>query len=363
MAHVDRLRLRNFRNYERLELDLATGLTVVHGAVGAGKTNLLEAIYLGCVGRSCRTANERELVKFGERAVHVGVKSSNGGAGETTFEIGIEVGKPKVVNVNGAPSERLAEVEARPLLCVFMPDRLELVKGNAGVRRAHLDAFVSASWPGRRSTRLDYGRALAQRNALLSRLRAGSGTVASLSSWNTAVARHGFELMEDRNAAIDMLAPLFERHARALGLEGGATLEYRPCSKATSREALQAELAESTTKDLERGFSTHGPHRDEFRFYAKDHDLRRFGSQGQQRIALLALILAERDALAEVRNQVPILLLDDVLSELDDERRTRLLESVRRSGQTLLTTADLRSVPIDGDVSTVHVASGRIDAT
>jgi len=356
------LRLRNFRNYDRLDLDLAAGLTVVHGAVGAGKTNLLEAIYLGCVGRSCRTANERELVRFGERAVHVAVTSSNGRAGETTFEIGIEIGKPKVVNVNGAPSERLTEVEGRPLLCVFMPDRLELVKGNAGVRRAHLDAFVFASWPGRRSTRLDYGRALSQRNALLGRVRAGAATVAALSSWNTAAARYGFELMEDRKAAIDVLSSLFEAHARALGLEEGATLEYRPRSKATSREALEAELAESTPKDLERGFSTHGPHRDDFKFYAKGHDLRHFGSQGQQRIALLALILAERDALAQLQNQVPILLLDDVLSELDEERRSRLLGSVRRSGQTLLTTADLRSVPLDDDASTVSVRAGSIDA-
>jgi DNA replication and repair protein RecF len=362
MAHVNRLRLRNFRNYERLELSLADGLTVVHGAVGAGKTNLLEAVYLGCVGRSCRTSNEREVMRFGERVVHVGVTSSNGGIGETTLEIGLEVGKPKVVNVNGVPSERLTEIEGRPLLCVFMPDRLELVKGNAGVRRAHLDAFVSALWPARRSTRLDYGRALSQRNALLGRVRAGRASAASLPSWDTAVAQHGFGLMEDRRAAIDLLLPFFEAHARALGLPGEAQLEYRPRSAAQSREALEAELAAVAAKDLERGFSTHGPHRDDFRLQVQGHDLRRFGSQGQQRIALLALILAERDVLEQTRGQVPILLLDDVLSELDEERRTRLLESVRGRGQTLLTTADLRSVPLGDDVSAIHVVAGEINA-
>jgi DNA replication and repair protein RecF len=336
---VTAVTVADFRNYEQAQFELAPGVTVLQGPIGVGKTSLLEAIYLGCVGRSPRTTNERELVRFGAARSLVAVSTTDG-VSTHRHEVWLEPGRPKLFKVDGVRRERLVDLVERPLVCVFMPDRLEVVKGAAAQRRAHLDALVSAFWPTRHETRIAYGRALVQRNALLSRHRGGFGGAGELQSWNRELARHGLALASDRRAAIEDVAEGFSRHAGDLGLPSPVALRYRPRSRASTVEDFESELDAALDNDLARGFTTHGPHRDELSFEAGGRDLRRYGSQGQQRLALLALLLAERDALAEARGKIPVLLLDDVLSELDRERRERLLELVADVGQTLITTAD-----------------------
>ena len=171
---VERIQLRDFRNYEAAEVEPAAGLTVVAGANGAGKTNLLEAIYFGCTARSPRTSNERELVRRGGEGVARVVLDLAAGDGEHRIEVGFQPGEAKHLRVDGSSVDSLAAVEARPLVSVFLPERLELVKGAPASRRAHLDQVVAALWPGRAETRRSYSRALAQRNALVARIRAGS---------------------------------------------------------------------------------------------------------------------------------------------------------------------------------------------
>jgi DNA replication and repair protein RecF len=369
-VRIAELDLRNFRNYERAAMSLDPGVTVIHGPVGAGKTNLLEAIYFGALGKSFRTANDRELVRFGESATRVCVTSANG-VSQRRFEVGLEPGRLKVMKVDGVRRERLADVEGRPLMCVFMPDRLELVKGPAASRRTHLDTVIAALRPAQREVRGLYGRALAQRNMLLARVRAGVASRGSLASWNRELAIRGIELMNLRAQAVDLIAPYFTRHARELGFDGEqggqgtqgtqeAAIEYRPSAAASSEAELEAELEDATEKDVERGFTVVGPHRDDVRIEAGGRELRRFGSQGQQRLALLALLLAERDALAESAGMRPVLLLDDVMSELDHARRRLLLDVLLGGGQTLITTADPASVDADG-IAMLRVVEGAVD--
>jgi DNA replication and repair protein RecF len=357
---IARVRVRNFRNYEQADLSLQEGTTVFQGPTGAGKTNLLEAIHFALTGKSCRSANDRDLIRFGERATRA-VVTTAGPDLERTFETGLEVGKPKLLKADGAAVDQAPAGEGRPYLCVFMPDRLELVKGPARVRRERFDGFVVTLWPARRGTRLSYVRALAQRNALLGRIRAGSSSATLLVGWNHELARYGVELMKHRADVVDLLAPRFATRALELGL-GSATLGYRPRSKATRVDELEAELADSSNADLDRGYTLHGPHRDDFRFELDGRDMRRFGSQGQQRIALLALLLAERDVFKAARGESPILLLDDVLSELDMERRSRLMDALGVEGQALITTAEPESAWAAGAaLPAVRVEAGRID--
>jgi DNA replication and repair protein RecF len=204
---------------------------------------------------------------------------------------------------------------------------------------------VAAAWPARASTRRAYGQALAQRNALLARVRRGQASPSSLPAWDAELARHAIALRDDRAEAIDLLAPGFGQIACALGLGEAGELRYRPRSRAADPAELAAELAEHTASDLERGFTGHGPHRDDLALLRAGRELRAYGSQGEQRLGLLALLLAEREALAATRSAVPLMLLDDVMSELDPERRAMLAEMLGDAGQSVVTTTDLAHVP------------------
>jgi DNA replication and repair protein RecF len=358
---VTHLRLRDFRTYASAEVDLGERLTIVHGPNGAGKTNLLEGLYFGCTGRSCRTSNEREVVRFDAPAARVEVEGRDRD-GEHALSVGFQPGEAKRFRVDGAPAERLIDAPHRPLVSVFLPDRLELVKGPPALRRAHLDQLVAALWPARAATRRSYSQALAQRNALIARVRAG-GARSALAAWDLELARHGIALRDDRATAVELLRERFAVAAEELGLVGEVELRYRPRTKAVTAEELAAELAERVDSDLERGFTTHGPHRDDVALLRDRRELRAYGSQGEQRLALLALLLAERTALHDERGAPPLLLLDDVMSELDADRRERLVERLR-VGQAVLTTTDLSHVPgaEEDDVVRLRVEGGAVMA-
>jgi DNA replication and repair protein RecF len=360
------VRLRDFRTYARAEASLGAGLTVVHGPNGAGKSNLLEALYFGCTARSPRTRNERELVRFGAPAARVVVKLNHA---ERAHELSVGYGvldgsgRPvKKMTSDGAPVERLLDVEHRPLLSVFDPDRLELVKGPPALRRAHLDQFVAAIWPLRASERRAYARVLAQRNALLARIRAGRASSATLSAWDHELAAGALALRAHRAEAVALLAEPFAERATQLGCSGRMVLEYRPRSQASDEHEFLCELQARLAGDLERGFTSHGPHRDELAILRDGRELRLYGSQGEQRLALLALLLAERLVLARERQRAPLMLLDDVMSELDSERRELLAGELSAGGQSVIATTDLAHVPgaAEARVTRLRVSAGTI---
>jgi DNA replication and repair protein RecF len=220
-------------------------------------------------------------------------------------------------------------------------------------------------WPARVTTRRAYAQSLAQRNALISRVRSGDGDPASLATWDRQLARHGIALMDDRRQAVEALTTPFADCCAQLGLDGDPELTYRPRSKAGDVDALTAELAERTGPDLERGFTGHGPHRDDLRLARQGRELRAYGSQGQQRLGLLALLLAERAVIAERRHNPPLMLLDDVMSELDGNRRGSLVALLRTAGgQAVITATDLEQVPGGDadDVSQIVVAGGELSS-
>src|SRR5215216_259251 len=356
-----RLTLRDFRTYAAAEVQLGPGLTVVTGRNGAGKTNLLEAVYFACTGRSCRTGNERECVRFGADLTRLELHCEEAGE-RHELSVGFQPGEAKRLRADGAPVERLTDSDSRPLVSVFLPDRLELVTGAPALRRAHLDQVIAALRPARAATRRAYTAALGQRNALVAAIRAGRAGRGSLPAWDAELARHGIALMADRAAVVEELRPRFAGHADGLGLTGEADAAYRPRSKATTADELAAELAERTDADLERGFTGHGPHRDELVLRREGRELRAYGSRGQQRLGLLALLLAEREALAVSRGTAPLLLLDDVMSELDASRRSRLIALLRAGGQSVITTTDITHVPgaDEAGVARLAIAEGAV---
>jgi len=203
---------------------------------------------------------------------------------------------------------------------------------------------------------------LAQRNALLSRIRFARSSDATLGAWDRELAVSALAVRDHRAAAVTLLSEPFAARAAQLGLNGTAQLEYRPRTRAADAEEFVAELQARLASDLERGYSGHGPHRDELAILRDGRELRLYGSQGEQRLALLALLLAERDVLARERSRTPLMLLDDVMSELDSDRRELLATELASGGQSVIATTDLAHVPgaSDSRVTRLRVSPGAI---
>jgi DNA replication and repair protein RecF len=256
-------------------------------------------------------------------------------------EVTVAIGEGKRIRLNGAPASSSDELRSRLAALVFVPDRLAVVKGGPAVRRAYVDRMLGRVLPSQAGLPGDYGRALAQRNEALRRTRAGASTREAVEPWTERVAALGGELDVARARLVALLAPGFAEHAAALGL-AGAAMAYD--ERGLPLEHLEARLE----RDLERGTTGAGPHLRDVEIRAGDRELRGFGSQGEQRTAVLALVLAEAGVLADRRGSPPLLLLDDVLSELDGDRRRALLAALPPGGQTLVSATSPDAVPADG---------------
>jgi DNA replication and repair protein RecF len=360
MLRVRRLRTLGFRNLAEAEVELGDGITLARGPNGAGKTNVLEALYMGLAGTSPRVKSDREAIAFGQPLGRVEVEVEADDAEIRTFLCSVARDGERRHLVDGVEASA-DHAGLRPAVSVFMPDRLVLVKGPPAGRRAHLDRFITAIWPARAESRRRYARALAQRNALLGRVRGGLAAPSSLDAWEAELAAAGVDLIAARGAACELLRDPFAEAAADLGLEVRAKLRYRPRSEATEAEALATEFAERREGDLVRGFTTHGPHLDEVSLSLGDRSVRRYASQGQQRVALLALLFAEREALVAEGRTPPLMLLDDVTSELDPERRRLLCERLLEGGgQALITATESEQLPAECPRLELVLREGRV---
>jgi DNA replication and repair protein RecF len=341
---VTAIEARPVRSLDRVRVELEPGIVSVVGPNGVGKTNLVEALYFALTGRSFRTSDRRDLIPFGGSLARAeaSIRDADGLERRLLASVSRTDGRRHLLD--GSPADPATLARNRPPVAVFAPDRLSLIKGPPAERRAHLDGFTAARWPARTELRKRYGQALAQRNALLSRIAAGYGDGADLDVWDAGLAEAAAPLIAARDEAIAELSPSFAAAAAELGLEGGAGLEYAPRA-AGSAEEIRAGLEQRRQQDIRLGRSSWGPHLDELKLASAGRSLRRYGSQGQQRAALLALLFAEREALLAARRVTPLLLLDDVMSELDPGRRERLVARLDDGGQALITAADEESLP------------------
>jgi DNA replication and repair protein RecF len=308
------------------------------GENGAGKTNLLEALHVGTQGFSPRSRSDAQLVRFGAEAARIELAGDRA-TSRLEIEITLRPGEAKRAKLNGAPLQAAEQLRAEVATLVFTPDRLVVVKGGPAARRAYFDRALGRLFPARSGLPAEYGAVVAQRNAALRRVSFGSSSRAAVEPWTQRVAELGEALVAGRRETILALTPLFAERASELGLAGG---ELRYEAVAPTVEALEGRLDE----DLDRGTTGLGPHLDDVEVAAAGRDLRRFGSQGEQRLAVLSLLLAEAALLAERGPAPPLLLLDDVLSELDERRRRALAERLAGPGQTLITATSPSALPV-----------------
>jgi DNA replication and repair protein RecF len=277
-----------------------------------------------------------------------------GDSGAVTLEVAFRVGEGKRAKINGAAVPSLERVRAAASTLVFTPDRLAVIKAGPAVRRAYVDRVTQRLYPARATLAGEYAEALAQRNAALRRAAAGAVGTDTVEPWSARLLEAASALAEARKMVIDALSVGFAESAGELGL-ARAAIAYDP-SRVTA-----SVLEERLAADLDRGLTGAGPHHDEVRITAGDRELRTHGSQGEQRVAVLALLLAEAELLSERHGVPPLLLLDDVLSELDGDRRAALLERIRGGSQVLVTAAATGALPGQPD-QLLEVTPGRVRA-
>jgi DNA replication and repair protein RecF len=322
---------------------------LVVGPNGAGKTNLLESLHVGTQGFSPRTRNDASLIRFGREGARIALAGKRAGS-PLELNVVLHAGAAKRASVNGARLQAAEQLRAEVATLVFTPDRLVVVKGGPAARRAYFDRALGRATPARATLPAEYAAALAQRNASLRGVAGGYSSREALQPWTERVSELGAQLVEARRDAIGAVEPAFAERAGELGL-ADAALRYDP--EPPTVETLEARL----DRDLDRGATGIGPHLDDVGILAGDRDLRVFGSQGEQRLAVLALLLSEAELVRERRGFPPLLLLDDVLSELDPERRRILAERLRAFGQTLITSTSENALPAEPD-QLVEVEAG-----
>jgi DNA replication and repair protein RecF len=405
---VERLRLTDFRNYRELDLPLPRGLVIFAGRNAQGKSNMLEAVALAATSRSFRTSNDREVVRWGAPGhfarveaefarqtgpLHVDIVVADTGAPREGTPVTQEATASlpqapapfrKRIRVNGVP-RRAMDLLGQATVVVFAPTDLDIVTGTPAQRRHFLDVTLCQVHPTYCRALSQLQKVLMQRAALLRRIKEGEENAHALGYWDEQLAHFAVPLMRIRaeflRAAQERAAQVYAELARdeeavvtaddaeAPGEPAPLRLVYRPSyqgdvegDQALAEERFRARLLELRRRELAQGMNTVGPQRDDLAFLAGEMDLAIYGSRGQQRSAALALKLAELTYIERVTADQPILLLDDVLSELDEQRREDLLRAVATLDQVLLSTADEASIPsaVRDNATLYAVSSGRL---
>lgn len=363
------VRLDHFRNLDSVSLDVPDGGAVLVGDNGQGKTNFLEAIHYLTLFRSFRGSRHEDAIAFGEGHFRVEAKVRYGDDRVRSIAVAADRDRRRVT-VDGAVAETLSDVVGTVISVVVTPDDLELVAGSPGGRRRYLDTLLGLTSRAYARGLRDYDRVLRQRNELLRGPERAAGPV--IDSWDEALVAAGTPLLGARARLVTRLAGRFSEAAGAIAGAGERTdyrVVYRPSVPVDPvraddpdavADAWASALAASYGEDRARGWTTVGLHRDDLGLELGGRPLDRFGSQGERRTAAIALRLLEAAVLEEDTGHVPILLLDDVFSELDEGRARRLLEWLGTDRQRFVTTP--RPLPhLEGLLTAWRVRAGRIE--
>ena len=371
---VDQLTLTGFRSYPALDLRFGEGPQVIVGDNAAGKTNLIEAIVLLARGSSHRSTSDAELIRWGDPIARIEAGIEHGMARgldrvEVTLERTGAERAHKRLRVDGVPRRAAALSDALRIV-LFAPEEMLLVVGPPALRRAVIDALAAARSPAYGRALATYGRALQQRNGLLRRIREGEAESDQLPYWDAIVVDEGGLIVAERLGVLTALAPLLAAsHAEIAPSEPALELRYvtnAPTGPGERpSEAIRRRLTETAEKELWNGATLVGPHRDDLAFELGGRDLTTFASRGQQRTAILSLKLAELDLLTDTATgEAPLLLLDDVFSELDPDRRSHLVRRIRGLPQAIVTTTTLDDLDprLVAESATWRVSDGAVEA-
>lgn len=334
---IESMELLNYRNYPSLQIAFDPGTNIFYGDNAQGKTNALEAVYVCCTTKSHRASRDRELIRFEQEEAHIKLQIRKESV-PYRIDMHLKKNKPKGIAVNGMPIRKASELFGIANVVFFSPEDLNIIKNGPSERRRFLDLELCQVNKLYVHTLVNYNKILMQRNKLLKELLYRPEYEPTLDVWDEQLVRYGLPLMEYRKQFIDQLNRMIELiHGNLTGKKEYLSLVYEPN---VQKEAFSAALKKNRESDKKQKTTLSGPHRDDMSFLINQMDIRKFGSQGQQRSAALSLKLAEIELVKELIHDYPILLLDDVLSELDSSRQNHLLNSINHI-QTIITCTGL----------------------
>lgn len=334
---IESMELLNYRNYPSLQITFDPGTNIFYGDNAQGKTNALEAVYVCCTTKSHRASRDRELIRFEQEEAHIKLQIRKESV-PYRIDMHLKKNKPKGIAVNGMPIRKASELFGIANVVFFSPEDLNIIKNGPSERRRFLDLELCQVNKLYVHTLVNYNKILMQRNKLLKELLYRPEYEPTLDVWDEQLVRYGLPLMEYRKQFIDQLNRMIELiHGNLTGKKEYLSLVYEPN---VQKEAFSAALKKNRESDKKQKTTLSGPHRDDMSFLINQMDIRKFGSQGQQRSAALSLKLAEIELVKELIHDYPILLLDDVLSELDSSRQNHLLNSINHI-QTIITCTGL----------------------
>lgn len=358
--HITKLILKNFRNYTEAELEFSPYTNVIYGNNAQGKTNILEAVYLFSQGRSHRAKTDRELVKFGEAFAKLSLDFADT---ERSYNTQMQIVKNgrKAVSINHVHITKLSRLMSYLNVVMFSPEDLNLVKGSPNIRRRFIDSSLSQLYPSYLSALMEYNKLLNQKNSLLKTLRfSGRKNDATLSVWNDQLAEAGEKIMVARMEFVKRINDA-ARHIQSEISGEALTIEYCPSMRLdeVSKECIYSYLEAREEREADMGSSQYGVQRDDLEIFVNDREAKLFGSQGQQRTAALSMKIAQSEYIKEIKGEYPVLLLDDIMSELDINRRMYLSERIKDK-QVLITSTDTDLADKATDTKLFRIENGKV---
>ena len=349
---IKELKLKNFRNYEDLDLYPDPEVNLFFGRNGSGKTNLLEAIHYAALGRSHRISNDANVVRYGnENAISTVVLDTSLGQREIAVRFHPAEAQKKEILIDGKRIQKFSDMMGCLRCVIFSPEDLGLIREGPSVRRRYLDMMISQISRRYFIALQQYRTGMDQRNAILRNIRLNpSFSRSMLAVFEETMAGPAEEIIRERRRIVSLLSDIArDTYFRISGVEENLSISYHSSVKEDTdiRETVCRLLYENREDDIRLGMTSVGPHRDDFTFTIDGRDARTFGSQGQQRSVVLAWKMAEVELSAEILGEQPLLLLDDVMSELDEQRRAAVVSFVQKGIQTVVTTTNLGYFPDD----------------
>lgn len=359
--------MKNYRNYDQLEIDTSNSVNLFIGPNAQGKTNLLESIYVLALTKSHRTHQDRELIQWEQKQALLQCELEKK-YGSCKLELSISQ-QGKRAKINGLEQKKLSSYVGSMNVVLFAPEDMEIVKGSPGIRRRFLDMEIGQIYPGYLYDLSQFQKILMQRNNFLKKYERSTANEELLQVWNEQFVQYSVKIMKRRQNFIIKLQNWAEQiHSSITSQNERLKIQYAPSFD--FREHLEDEIVlfeqcmiklnEIKEQEIRRGMSLAGPHRDDLLFYINDRQAQNFGSQGQQRTTALSIKLAEIQLIFEEVGEYPILLLDDVLSELDRNRQTQLIETFQNKVQTFITATDVDQIHANRyyNASTYQISNG-----